>query len=124
MRTVGKFLATLLVLAAVSAGTALAAPGVSLSTDASRRFVTVGFTDLKSVSKVSYTLTYDSASIQRGFAGGFRNPSKLIRTTRRQILGTCSSGRCVYHRAPKNLQVQAVFTLRSGGTVKASRTLK
>jgi hypothetical protein len=125
MRSVSMFLGTLLLLVAVSAGSALAAsPGVLLTTDAARKFVIVSFTNLKTVSKVSYTLVYDSGQSQKGFEGGFRNPSKLLRTTRKQILGTCSSGKCVYHRTPKNLQLNATFTLRTGGVVKASKTLK
>ncbi|MEK7154896.1 MAG: hypothetical protein AAB697_02090 [Patescibacteria group bacterium] len=102
---------------------ALAKEGVSLSLSKDRRFVYLSFSDLKKVSRVNYTLVYDSASGQKGFEGGFRLNPKTSRSSRRQILGTCSSGRCVYHRNIKNVSLDATFTLRSGGTTNVTKSL-
>ena len=102
----------------------MAAPNATLSTDAARRFVNITVTDLRTVSKVSYLLYYDTNRGQRGLEGGFNNKSKLLRTTRRQILGTCSSGKCVYHQGVKNIVLEATFTLKSGGRTSLTKSLK
>lgn len=102
---------------------ALAAPSASISLTKDRRFINLSFSDLKTVSKVSYTLIYNSAAGQKGFEGGFKLKSKVSRSTRRQILGTCSSGRCVYHKNIKNVSLDTTFTLRSGGTINVIKNL-
>ena len=102
---------------------ALAAPTTSISLTKDRRFVYLKFSDLTNVSKVNYTLVYDSNRGQKGLEGGFKLKPRTRRSSRRQILGTCSSGRCVYHQGIKNVQLDATFTLRSGGTVNVTKTL-
>jgi len=99
------------------------AANASLSLSKDRRFVYLSFSDLKKVSRVNYTLVYDSSSGQKGFEGGFRLNPKTSRSSRRQILGTCSSGRCVYHKNIKNVSLDATFTLRSGGTLNITKSL-
>ncbi|MDO8487805.1 MAG: hypothetical protein Q7S31_00625 [bacterium] len=101
-----------------------AAPAASLRTDTLRRYVFLTFTGLPEVSRISYTLMYDSNGITRGFEGGFRPKSKINRSTRRQILGTCSSARCVFHKNPKKFQLEVVFTLRSGETSTVTKNLQ
>lgn len=97
-------------------------PTATLQLDKLRRYAFLVFSDIKNVSRVNYTLVYDTSSGQKGLEGGFKNRSSR-KSTRRQILGTCSSGRCVYHKNIKNASLNATFTLRSGGTVKVSRSL-
>lgn len=101
----------------------LLVPFVSLSLTRDRRYVYLNFGGLKDVAKVNYTLVYDSATGQKGFEGGFKLKPKISRSSRRQILGTCSSGRCVYHRNVKNVSLDATFTLRSGGAINITKTL-
>ena len=99
-------------------------PNISLSVSGNRHYIYVAFTGLTTVSKVNYALTYDTAaSVTKGFEGGFFTKRRTTRSPRRQILGTCSSGKCVYDVSPKNFILQATFTLRTGGTVQISRTL-
>jgi len=121
-----RFILTLLLsllLLQLTVTSVLAAPSASLSLSKDRRFVYLSFSDLKKVSRVNYTLVYDSSSGQKGFEGGFRLNPKTSRSSRRQILGTCSSGRCVYHRNIRNVSLDATFTLRSGGTVNVTKNL-
>ena len=107
-----------LVQPAVAAG-----PGATLRTDTNRRFTYLTFSNIKTVSKVNYVLVYDTATGQKGIEGGFKSSGKTRSTTRRQILGTCSSGKCVYHGKVKNLKLDVTFTLRNGSTVHASKSL-
>jgi len=113
-----------LVLAALPAvALAQAGPTASISLTKDRRFVYLNFSDLTNVSKVNYTLVYDSNRGQKGLEGGFKLKPRTRRSSRRQILGTCSSGRCVYHQGIKNVQLDATFTLRSGGTANVTKAL-
>lgn len=100
-----------------------AAPSASLSASSDRRYVYLSFAGLKSVSKVDYTLTYDTSGRNTGLAGGFRTKRFTSKTSRRQILGTCSTRFCTYHKNPKNLTLQVTFTLRSGSTTTITRSL-
>lgn len=101
----------------------LLVPFVGLSLSRDRHYVYLNFGGLKGVSKVNYTLVYDSTTGQKGFEGGFKLKPKISRSSRRQILGTCSSGRCVFHRNVKNVSLDATFTLRSGGTTNVTKSL-
>lgn len=89
----------------------VAATSLRLSTD--KKFAYLTFTGLKDVSKVNYVLTYDTNRGQKGLEGGMKL-KKTTRSSRRQILGTCSSGKCVYHQGIKNVELTTIFTNRSG----------
>ncbi|MBP9781750.1 hypothetical protein KBC89_03785 [Candidatus Woesebacteria bacterium] len=101
----------------------LLAPLASLSTDSARRYVYLTFANTKGVTKIDYTLTYNSGTRQKGFAGGFKNNSTTSRSVRKQILGTCSSGRCVYHAGVKNIQLSTTFVLKNGQRITQTKTL-
>lgn len=118
-----KFILTLALLLVTAITPVLAAPGALVSLSADKRFVYMTFTDLRNVSRVNYTLTYDTISSQKGFESAIKFKSKTSRISRRQILGTCSSGRCVYHQGIKNVQLDATFTLRSGGTINLTKNI-
>ncbi len=113
----------LLILLVVVTPALAAAPAATVRLDASRHFAFLTFSNLKNVSRVNYTLIYDTSSTQKGLEGGFRTTTRSRSSTRRQILGTCSSGRCVYTLGVHNLQFDVTFTLRSGGTVNVTKTL-
>ena len=100
-----------------------AMPGAALTTSPDRHFVYLTFSGLQSVSKVNYTLVYDSNNRQKGFEGGFKTMRYSSKSTRRQILGTCSSGKCVYHKSPRNFALEVSFTLKTGGTTTITRSL-
>jgi len=123
MKYIVALLVLPLLLLQMTVSSALAAPGATLSTDAARKYVFLGFSGLKDVSKVSYTLMYGSNGITRGFEGLIRPKKFTSRTTKKQILGTCSSGKCVFHKNVKNLQLDVTFTLRSGKTVSVTKNL-
>lgn len=101
----------------------LLTPLASLSTDAARHYVYLTFANTKGVSKIDYTLTYYSGGRQKGFVGGFTNGLFTTRSVRKQILGTCSSGKCVYHLNPKNLELDVTFFLKSGKPITQTKTL-
>ncbi len=121
----GKLIAIFaaLVLFFATTTSVFAAPSATVGTDAARPYVLLAFTGLRDVSKVNYVLTYDSKGLSRGFEGGIRPKVRTTRTAKRQILGTCSSGRCVYHKNPTNIQLDVTFTLKSGQTIKVTKTL-
>lgn len=120
-----KLILSFLLLFLLATGPALAAvsPGAALTTDSSRRYVYLTFTNLQSVSRVTYTLTYDSNSVTRGFEGGFKTLKGQRRSVRRQILGTCSSGRCVFHKNPVSFQLTVRFYLKTGGSTTVTKSL-
>ena len=89
----------------------MAVASLRLSTD--KRFAYLTFTGLKDVSKVNYVLTYDTTRGQKGLEGGMKL-KKTIRSLRRQILGTCSSGKCVYHQGIKNVELTTTFVNKNG----------
>jgi hypothetical protein len=105
---------------------AQAAPSASVKLTSDQRYVLLDFSDLRQIAKVSYTLTYttSSRSSLQGFSGGFKVTPKTTRTTRKQILGTCSSGHCVFHRQPKNILLEVAFTSRSGQTTTITKSLR
>ena len=85
----------------------------SLRLSADKRFAYITFTGLKDISKINYVLTYDTNLGQKGLEGGMRL-KKTNRSSRKQILGTCSSGKCVYHQGIKNVELVTTFVNRSG----------
>lgn len=102
---------------------AAAAPQASVVLSANKRFAYLSFSDLRSISRVSYILIYDTSRGQKGIEGGFKVKPRSIRSARRQILGTCSSGKCVYHQGVSNVQLEVTFTSRSGQTTTITRSL-
>ncbi|OGD00407.1 hypothetical protein A3E17_01585 [Candidatus Amesbacteria bacterium RIFCSPHIGHO2_12_FULL_48_14] len=119
----GLSLLLLLFTITTPASAATASPNASLSVSKDRHYVYLSFSGLKAVAKVNYILTYDSNNTQKGFEGGFSTKKSTTRSTRRQILGTCSSGKCVFQPNPKNFSLTVTFTLRSGATTTLTRTL-
>lgn len=85
----------------------------SLRLSADKRFAYLNFTGLKDTSKINYVLTYDTNRGQKGLEGGMKL-KRTNRATRKQILGTCSSGRCVYHQGIKNVELVTTFVNRGG----------
>lgn len=118
-----KFILTFLSLGLLLAPVVWAAPSANLSLTKDKRFVYLTFRDLASVARVNYTLVYDTSRGQKGFEGGFKLRPKTTRASRRQILGTCSGRKCVYHAGVKNVQLDAFFNLRSGGSTRLHRRL-
>lgn len=100
-----------------------AAPQASLSLTPDKHYANLAFGNLKDVAKVSYTLMYDTNNRSTGFEGGFKTSKTTTRATRRQIIGSCSTKRCVFHPKPKNFTLDVVFTLKSGGTTRVSKSL-
>lgn len=125
MKFILTSLLTLLLLFSSSPLPFLAAvtPNASLAVTGNRRFILLKFSNLKTVSKVSYVLTYDTDSGQKGLEGSLTPRRHTNRINRRQILGTCSGRRCVYHPHPRNFTLEVTFTLRSGGTTSLAKTL-
>ena len=119
-----KFILTLLLAGFLIVTPVLAAsPDASMRLDKLRHYVYLTFTNLKNVSRVNYTLVYDTSRGQKGIEGGFKTNSKSRTSTRRQILGSCSSGHCVFQVGVANLQLDVTFTSRLGGTTNVTRTL-
>lgn len=100
-----------------------ASPSASLSLSPDKKYINLTFSNLKNVSKVSYVLTYTANNRQTGFEGGFKPNPKTSRTTRRQILGTCSTRFCTYHKNPKGFTLTVTYSLRTGGTTSVTKTL-
>lgn len=100
----------------------VAAAAIRFSAD--RHYLYMNFTDLKNVSRVSYVVTYDTDKGQKGYEGSFQLKNRTISSSRRQINGTCSVGKCVFQNSIKNAQIQATFVMRSGGITTSSQTLK
>lgn len=115
----------LFVLAAVLLPTSAVAatPQATLTITPDKHFANVTFSNLKDVAKVSYTLMYDTNNRTTGFEGGFKTAKSTTRATRKQIIGSCSTKRCVYHQKPKNFTLNVTFTLRSGGVTRVSKSL-
>lgn len=99
----------------------VAAAAIRFSPD--RRYLYLTFSDMRNVSRVNYVVTYDTNKGQKGFEGGYKLNSRTLRSTRREILGTCSSSKCVFQTGIKNAQIQATFVMRSGGITTSSQTL-
>jgi hypothetical protein len=85
----------------------------SLRLSADKKFAYLNFTGLKDTSKISYVLTYDTNRGQKGLEGGMKL-KKTSRSSRKQILGTCSSGKCVYHQGIKNVELTTTFVNKNG----------
>jgi hypothetical protein len=99
----------------------IATAAIRLTPD--KHYLYLTFSDLRNVARVSYVATYDTDKGQKGFEGGYKLANKTLKSTRRQIMGTCSSGKCVFQNGIKNVQLQATFVMRSGGITTSSQSL-
>lgn len=99
----------------------IAAATMRLTAD--KHYLYLTFSDLRSVARVNYVVTYDTDKGQKGFEGGYKLQNRTVKSSRRQIIGTCSSGKCVFQNGVKNVQLQATFVMRSGGITTSSQTL-
>jgi hypothetical protein len=85
----------------------------SLRLSADKKFAYLNFTNLRETAKINYILTYDTNRGQKGLEGGMKL-KKTSRSSRKQILGTCSSGKCVYHQGIKNIELVTTFVDHAG----------
>jgi hypothetical protein len=84
-----------------------------------KNLVRANFGNIKGVSKVSYTLMYDSNGVGQG-AGGSFVPGKKTSFSRDIFLGTCSGKVCVKHKNVKNLKL--LVTLKYPNGKSSSKT--
>lgn len=76
--------------------------------------VILTMTNLASVTRVSYELSYTAMGKQEG-VGGSLAPTGQVNDSRDLYFGTCSSGVCTPHRNIKNATLTVVTTLKNGG---------
>lgn len=95
----------------------------SLRLSADKRFAYLNFSGLKDTARVNYTLVYDTASGQKGVEGAIRLKNRTNRTSKVQLLGTCSSKKCVYHKGIKNVHLETTFVSRTGGSTTSANNL-
>lgn len=88
-----------------------------------RKTVQVNFGNLKDVKKVSYTLFYEGNGIGQGVTGSI-SVGKQKTVTRNMVLGTCSSGVCMYHKNVKNIKLEVKTIYRSGKSSVKKYTIK
>lgn len=98
-------------------------PSASLGLTADKKYVNIYFSNLQDVTRITYTLTYQTGSRTTGFEGSLKPKPKTSRLSRRQILGTCSTRRCVFHPNPKNFNLEITFTTKSGQKITQTKTL-
>ena len=72
----------------------------------------VGFSNVGAANSISYMLSYESNGKQEGIAGSVR-PAEG-NTSRDLLFGTCSSGKCVYHKNIKNCVLTVTAQLKNG----------
>lgn len=72
----------------------------------------VQFSNVGAANTISYMLSYDSNGKQEGIAGSVR-PAEG-NTSRDLLFGTCSSGKCVYHKNIKNCVLTVTAQLKNG----------
>lgn len=75
--------------------------------------VLVTFTNLGSVSKANYTLSYSANGIQQGVVGTL-SPSGKSSDTRDLYFGTCSKGVCTPHTNITDASLTIATTLKNG----------
>jgi hypothetical protein len=72
----------------------------------------VAFSNVGAANTISYMLSYESNGKQEGIAGSVR-PAEG-NTSRDLLFGTCSSGKCVYHKNIKNCVLTVTAQLKNG----------
>jgi|SRR3989344_3416675 len=72
----------------------------------------VQFSNVGAANSISYVLSYESSGKQEGIAGSVR-PAEG-NTSRDLLFGTCSSGKCVYHKNIKNCVLTVTAQLKNG----------
>lgn len=77
--------------------------------------VVVTFLNLKSVSKITYTLSYTANGIEQGVVGTL-TPSGIATDSRDLYFGTCSHGVCTAHRGIQKATLVIETKLNSGRT--------
>lgn len=71
------------------------------------------FGNIKGVSKVSYTLTYQASGVGQGVLGSF-SPGKNTSISKDIYLGTCSGKVCVSHKNIKGIQLEVKTKYTNG----------
>lgn len=72
----------------------------------------VSFSNVGAATSISYMLSYDANGKAEGIAGSVR-PAEG-NTSRDLLFGTCSSGKCVYHKNIKNCVLTVTAQLKNG----------
>lgn len=88
-----------------------------------KRALIITFGNLQNAKTVDFTLLYSANGIDRGVMGGY-TPKKTRTKTQEVILGTCSSGSCVYYTKIKNMKLEVVAKLKSGETFKKTYSIR
>lgn len=84
----------------------------------------MGFSNLKNVKKVSYTLSYEGNGIGQGVMGSFLVGKKQKGLSRNILLGTCSGKVCTYHKSVKNVKLEVKAIYKSGKSSAKTYTIK
>lgn len=87
-----------------------------------RGFVRLTFSNLKSVSRATYTLTYKDNGIDRGVMGSVSLKKPTF--SRDIIIGTCSSGVCRYYWTVKKITVQVDTLYKNGSSTSRKYILQ
>ncbi len=72
----------------------------------------VSYSNLAAANSVSYTLSYTQNGKPEGVVGSVQ-PSEGS-TSRDLLFGTCSGGKCVYHKGIKNMKLVVTAQLKNG----------
>ncbi len=86
--------------------------------------VTANFSNLTNVKTVKYRLVYDASNGKQGASGTIKVASKNKNLSRKLLLGTCSKNVCTYHKSVKNIKLSVDYTLKSGGIISYTKTIK
>ncbi|MEK7497859.1 MAG: hypothetical protein AAB656_02985 [Patescibacteria group bacterium] len=88
----------------------------------SRLGIVATFSNMNSVSKISYIFSYTSRGVMQGASGSINTGE--INTSREIIFGTCSHGVCRYDSGISNAQFVVTTTLQNGRKVVKTFRLK
>lgn len=96
--------------------------GIKVKFMPSRLGIVATFSNMNSVSKISYIFSYTSRGVMQG-ASGTINTSE-VNTSREIIFGTCSHGVCRYDSGISNAQFVVTTTLQNGKKIVKTFRLK